>query len=84
MKKVNQFLHIKWKKIHKWEWSPVGLKHETTVKITGTGKEGKRVCYDEKMNCKTTCQISTGMTMLHLSRPQICCFWDQEEFEWCK
>lgn len=44
MKKVNQLLHIKWKKIHKWEPSPTGLKHEAIVKITGrTGKKRGRV-----------------------------------------
>lgn len=70
MKQATQLLHIKWKKIYKWEPSLTGLKCETTVKITRrTGKEGKSVCYDEKMNCKTTCQISTGMTIWHLSRP---------------
>lgn len=40
--KVNQLLHIKWKKIHKWEPTPTGLKHEAIVKITGrTGKRGE-------------------------------------------
>lgn len=34
MKKVNQLLHIKWKKIRKWEPGLTGLKSETTVKIT--------------------------------------------------
>lgn len=75
-KKTNQSLHIK------WEPGTTGLKSDTTVKITGnTGKEGKSVCYDVKMNCKRTCQISTELTILHSSKTQIGCFWDQE-FEW--
>lgn len=75
MKQATQLLHIKWKKICKWEPSLAGLKREITVRITRrTRKQGKSVCYDEKMNCKTTCQISTGVKILHSSRPQICCF----------